>query len=593
MSIKNKKIAVIGGGYTGLTCALHLSKAGYKVTVIEKSGNLGGLAGGFNIAGASLEKAYHHIFKTDTDIIQLSRDLGILDKIKWCDSSTSIYYKGTLYPFKGALDLIKFTPLSFQSRVRTGLVTLYLQLTNNWLKFEKVTAYEWMRKHAGQEVMDVIWAPLLRGKFNTYHDKISMAWLWARIHVRAQSREAGGEKLGYFSGGFQTFTNALIDECKNNGVSFIMDTTIDAIESDRKVAVIINGKKTLYDYCASTIPSGSFSKLIMDNPSITKSYIKKLNSIPYIGARILIFSSSQEITPYYWNNINDETVPFVAFINHTRLIDRSNYQNKFVYYIATYMPHDSAAFNVSDNDLKKEWLSSLSKVFPKFDKSLIEDVHCFRFSNAQHIVELDYKNKIPDKRTPLKNVFLSNFSQIYPEDRGTNFAVRDGALLAKMIATDDSPLSTADQPTSSDNNLRQFVRFGSVGLFNTVIDIISYWLLINAGLPIITANMISTSFGLMTSFILNRSYTFKVKRVKVVNQMVKFLSVTLVGLWIIQPIVIHVVKFNLQPLYISLIPDVFIELPPKLLATVISLLWNYILYKKVVFKNKIEPVDVR
>lgn len=104
MSIKNKKIAVIGGGYTGLTCALHLSKAGYKVTVIEKSGNLGGLAGGFNIAGASLEKAYHHIFKTDTDIIQLSRDLGILDKIKWCDSSTSIYYKGTLYPFKGALD---------------------------------------------------------------------------------------------------------------------------------------------------------------------------------------------------------------------------------------------------------------------------------------------------------------------------------------------------------------------------------------------------------------------------------------------------------------------------------------------------------
>lgn len=73
-----------------------------------------------------------------------------------------------------------------------------------------------------------------------------------------------------------------------------------------------------------------------------------------------------------------------------------------------------------------EWLDRVQTMFPHFDREQITDQAIFKFKNAQHIVDLGYRQKITAYQTPLKNVYLSNFSQIYPEDRGLNFAIRDG-----------------------------------------------------------------------------------------------------------------------------------------------------------------------
>jgi hypothetical protein len=75
-------------------------------------------------------------------------------------------------------------------------------------------------------------------------------------------------------------------------------------------------------------------------------------------------------------------------------------------------------------------------VFPDFDAHKVREKHFFRFANAQHIVEGNYVKKIPGTKTPLANVYLSNFSQIYPEDRGTNYAVREGEKVAELIDQD-------------------------------------------------------------------------------------------------------------------------------------------------------------
>lgn len=188
-----KRVAILGGGYTGLIAALRLSQAGYSVTIFEKSGNVGGLASGFKIENAPLEKAYHHLFKTDKYIINLVNELNIEDKLIWHDSSTAIFYNNNLYPFEGALDLLRFKPLSFLNRLRAGLVILYLQKTTKWQKLQSISAYKWMLKYSGKQVTEVIWEPLLKGKFNKFYDQISMAWLWARINTRAQSRVSGKE----------------------------------------------------------------------------------------------------------------------------------------------------------------------------------------------------------------------------------------------------------------------------------------------------------------------------------------------------------------------------------------------------------------
>lgn len=436
MATKNKTLVVVGAGYTGLVAAYKLSQTGHKVTVLEKGNTLGGLASDFRVEGASLERAYHHLFKTDTSIIGIAKELGIENKLIWHDSSVSLYYNNALYPFKGALDLIRFKPLSFINRVRAGLVVLYLQKTHKWDKFENISAYDWMLKYAGKQVTRVIWEPLLKGKFDAYFDKVSMAWLWARIHVRAQSRETGGEKLGYFDGGFQVFTDALVAKLNDLDVTIRTGENINVIKSLKsgRVSIGFSDKKNeVYDKCIATVPSYVFADLVANNTSVSPTYLNQLRSTPYLGARLLIFSSGQDLSPYYWHNINDVNLPFLVFINHTKLVDKKQYGDKYIYYVATYVPHDHELFTCEDKKLEKTWFSALRKIFPDFDVKAIHEKHFFRFANAQHIVGLDYLKNIPNKKTPIKNVYLSNFSQIFPEDRGTNYAVRDGLSIAKIV----------------------------------------------------------------------------------------------------------------------------------------------------------------
>lgn len=430
-----KRIAIVGAGYTGLVAAYRLAKKGYAVEIFEAGSYPGGLAGDFKIEGAPLEIAYHHLFKTDTDIIALTKELGVNDQLKWHDSSLSIYYKGKLYPFMTALDLIKFTPLSLPNRIRAGLVVLYLQKQKNWKPFINQSALSWMRKAAGKQVCEVIWEPLLRGKFDKYYDKVSMAWLWARIHIRANSREKGdsGEKLGYFDGGFKVLTDTLVEACKSLGVTIRLQARIEHIDSSQKPFLMIEGKKQFYDSIIATTPSHILAKLIeQEKPSQElQKYMQQLTSIDYLGAVLMVFSSDQDISPYYWHNINDIDKPFLVFIHHTRLVSKEFYGGKHVYYIGAYLPADSKLFGLDDQELSKLWLGELKKIFPEFSKEQISEKYIFRLRNAQHIVGTDYQSKIPKHETPLAGVFLSNFSQIFPEDRGTNYAVREGNKIAE------------------------------------------------------------------------------------------------------------------------------------------------------------------
>jgi protoporphyrinogen oxidase len=434
---QNKSIAIVGGGYTGLVAAYRLAKAGHKVSIFERGPRVGGLASGFTINGAPLEIAYHHLFKTDRDIIDFTKELGINDLLEWHESSVAMYYGNKLYPFMTPMDLVRFTALPFLDRVRAGVVLLYLQKTNNWEQFKHVSAYQWMSKMSGPRVTKVIWEPLLRGKFDRYYDKVAMAWLWARLHIRANSRDKGDakEKLGYFNGGFDAFTKALTKQLTDMGVEINTGAAIEHVTGGegKQPGLVLGGQEQTFDSVLCTTPSGIFGHLVKGNPGVEDAYVEKLQSIDYLGAALLIFTSDQEISPYYWHNINDVDLPFLVFIHHTKLIDKATYGGKHVYYIGAYLPHDHELFTTEEQQLKDTWYTALSKIFPDFDRSKIDEEHVFRLKNAQHIVDTAYEQKIPDYKTPLDGVFLANFSQIYPEDRGTNYAVREGNKIAQLV----------------------------------------------------------------------------------------------------------------------------------------------------------------
>jgi protoporphyrinogen oxidase len=431
MSAK-KKILIIGGGFTGLTAALRLAAdKDFSVTLVESSPQLGGLAAGFPLAGTSLEKTYHHLFLTDRNILDLARELGLQDKLIWCDSSVAIYRDGRIHSFKTPGDLLRFAPCSFTGRVRTGLMALYLKHKKNWRSFARQTAHAWLTRACGASAMAAIWTPLLKGKFSHHYDRVSMAWFWARLHIRANSRSGGGgEKLGYFQGGFNVLTTALEQEIRRRGVAIRTGTMVEAITTEH--TAVVNGETVPFDACLFTGPSPALAGLL-PKTAAWADYKARLGSIEYLGAICLVFTSDQNLGDYYWVNVNEPDAPFLVFLNHTRLVDKSVYGGKYVYYIGAYLPPEGKIFGCADAELTGLWFGYLKKMFPEFEAARADTRHIFRFRAAQHIVDGDYRERIPDYQTPVPGVYLANFSQIFPEDRGTNFAVREGEKIAASI----------------------------------------------------------------------------------------------------------------------------------------------------------------
>lgn len=132
------------------------------------------------------------------------------------------------------------------------------------------------------------------------------------------------------------------------------------------------------------------------------------------------------------------------------------------------------------------------------------------------------------------------------------------------------------------NNKEEKLRFAIVGGANTTIDFGILFLLTFLGVPRLVANLVSTSIAFCFSFFANKKYTFRSSSQNLKREMILFIAVTLVGLWGVQTVVIQLVETVLAG---SGLPEGAILFIAKILATLASLVWNYTLYSRIVFKK--------
>ncbi|MFQ5493432.1 MAG: NAD(P)/FAD-dependent oxidoreductase [Candidatus Dojkabacteria bacterium] len=438
MSLSDKKITIIGGGILGLSTAYFLAKKGADVTVLEKNSDWGGLASGIPIADTTIEKYYHHWFRSDTEIQELIKELGLAEKLRWIPSKVGLYYKGKIYGFSTGLDLLKFPHLSIFDRLRSGVVTFFLQKIKSYKRFDKISAIDWCRKYFGKRATSVIWEPLLRGKFGDAYDKVAMTWLWARIHDRSSSRSnpLANEKLGYLDGGFQLFIDTLVDKLRELNVKFISKAEItdhSYKNKKHKIDYRVKGSKNntpseiTSDKIIATVPGPVFTKLF----DVSAETRKRINSMKYLGATTLLLVLKKSMMPYYWLNVNDLSFPFLVMVEHTNFVDKRFYNDQIILYIAKYIDPEKPLFNKSKKELIDEYEGYLRKINPEFSKEWIKESFLFKSAFAQHIVTTDYRR--PEYQTDIPGLYLANFSQIHPHDRGTNYSVAQARELLKLI----------------------------------------------------------------------------------------------------------------------------------------------------------------
>lgn len=438
------RVGIIGGGVAGLAAAYHLTKEGHFAEVFEVAPFLGGQASTFDVFGGRLERGYHHLFVSDTEIADLIQELGLGGKLAWLESTVGFYHGGKIWDFASPMDLLRFKPLPFLDRIRVGFWTFILQKTKSYSKFEGVTARDWLSKRMGRRGYEVIWEPLLRGKFGEFYDKIGMTWIWNKVTLRVASRKGAGqvEHLGYPMGSFGEVIEVLADRIAQQGgvihTSASVTQIVEADSSATAMEVQLEGGETErreYDAIIATTPSYVFTRLA---PAMPPEYQSKLENVDYLSAVLMVMVMDRPFTNKYWMNIADPNMPFVALIEHTNLIDKELYGGKHILYISNYPSRDNELYQMSGDELMDLFVPHLQKINPDFERSWVIEYHHHRVDGAQPIVGVNYGAGIPDHRTPVQGLYLANTTQIYPEDRGTNYSVRMGRQVARMVVDDDA-----------------------------------------------------------------------------------------------------------------------------------------------------------
>lgn len=414
------RVGIVGAGATGLSAGHTLAQHGHDVTILEKGPELGGLVSSLRIGGTAVERFYHHVFASDTEIVRLADELGLGDDLRFRALDTGIYYGGRLHPFGTPREMLAFSPLRPLDRLRFAASSAYLKAVKRHQRFEDVEALTWTARHAGRRATEVIWEPLLRGKFGPRAPEISMAWLWARIHYRTF-------KLGYLRGGFHRLYAALADAIEGRGGEISFDKGVARIErtSGGVRVKCSDGTEDDFDKVVVTTPPVELARAIGS---------QAVASADYLGATCFLLELRRSLVPYYWLNVNDPSFPFLAVVEHTRMEDPASYGGRHLVYVGNYVARDDPRYTADPARLLDEYLPYLRRLNPAFGPGDVLDWHFSRAPFAQPVVTVGYERGIPPHETPVENVYLASMAQVYPQDRGQNYAIAMGREVALGLA---------------------------------------------------------------------------------------------------------------------------------------------------------------
>ncbi len=428
------EIAVIGAGAAGLTAAWKLSLKGNNVTVYEKSERLGGLCSAITVGDDMLDIFYHHVFTNDTVFIDTVRELGMCDDLKWYEPKNVIYINKKVYPFTSPMDLLMFKPLSLISRIRMGLTVLKARFVNDYLTIEDTTARDWIIKNAGSEAYNLVWEPLLNSKFDIDSDMISATWIWNKFKLRGSSRgkNINKELLGYITGGFEKVYNRMAEIINETGSEIRLNDQVFEISKEIDRFRVKSAADTRY--FDKVLFTASPQKLSYVIKGMGKTWLDSIRKIKYKANICMILELKKSLSENYWMTVADKEFPFVLVIEHTNLVKEHKYGSHIVY-LSRYLDPSHELFKMDDETTKALFLNGLKKIFPDFCEDWILNIHLNRALDAQPVVRTGYSKLIPDFETPMKGLYLTSMAQIYPEDRGQNYAIRSGLEAAESISS--------------------------------------------------------------------------------------------------------------------------------------------------------------
>jgi protoporphyrinogen oxidase len=435
------RICIIGAGLTGLAAGYRLAKAGCEVVLLESTLEAGGMIASFSLGETRLEYIYHHMFTSDTMLRDLLEELGLGSRLRWYRSNEALFSGQRLFRFSTPLDLLKYRAIPFRQRLRTGLTVLKAGRLADYLPLENQTAAEWLVSQNGRQTFDRLWSPLLRAKFDRDADDVSAVWIWNKFRLRGGSRgRSGGSRLGYLEGSFGMLTDALLGAILQKGGRILYGHTATNINraagktgSSYRITCVLDNSSSVRvaaNAVLVTVSGRQFDSLSA-GLNLPDDYMAKVRAIRYKGDLCLVLRLSRSLSPYYWTTVCDES-PFVVVVEHTNLTGPERYHGHVVY-LSRYIDVTDPLWTRSDGEIFQIFIEGLSRLYPEFSQRDVIDWRLRRTRYAQPIIGRHYSRNMPALDTPEAGVKLAGMAQIYPEDRGMNYAIRLGEAAAQSL----------------------------------------------------------------------------------------------------------------------------------------------------------------
>ena len=421
------KVAIIGAGYTGMCIGEKLAQNDVKVTIFEKESKVGGMTHNVKLENEITDQYYRHLFKSDKELIELTKSLKV--DIKWFKSKMGYYIGNKLYDWGQPLALLKFKPLSFVQKMKFGISVLKIKALKDWKSLEKYTIKEWFEKNKIEDIYNIIWKPLLKNKFGEYEPIISMVWLWGKINLRQSEQGLTKETLGYID--FEDMNNKMKENLEKNDVEIKLNTPVNKITKKENGMYTIDDSKEEFNIVISTISYAHTKKIY--EPYLNKKEKEILDEVKYIGAKTMIIETKKKLSNYYWLNMADEEFPFCGIIDYHNM---EEIETKDIIYISNYLDTSNRIYKLNKEDLLEEYLPYIKNIDKDFDKKDIIKYEVIDEDYAQPIIEVDYSKKLLQRKLEEKGLYLCTLPQIYPEDRGVNYAIKSGYALAEDILKD-------------------------------------------------------------------------------------------------------------------------------------------------------------
>jgi len=183
----------------------------------------------------------------------------------------------------------------------------------------------------------------------------------------------------------------------------------------------------------STVALPALGRLV---PNQTDRYFANVRGIEYIGIVCMLLSLKRSFSTNFWTNTNDPRISFNGIIEQTNLNENLQAAGLNVLYIPFYLPTSEPRYTASDDALLAEYTGMLKLINPAFDASWVKEAHVFRTPYAQPVFATGFADRMPDHRSSVRGLYVTDSTQFYPEDRTISAAITQGRKVAAMIAED-------------------------------------------------------------------------------------------------------------------------------------------------------------